>query len=143
MNKERRISSGDAGYTILEMVFVVVCVGIILAVTVPAFGGFIASSRLNGAQNELVGDLQYARSLAVRDRKTLHIEFTTDAYEIIETATDELIRRRELPRGVTCTASADPSFYPWGLSDATAITINSNGRARNVQLSSNGHVGHY
>lgn len=126
----------------LEMIFVVVCIGILLALTIPAFGSFIVSSRVNGISNQLMGDIHYTSSLAVRDRRTYHIEFTADAYEIKETATDELVRRREMPRGVTCAATDDPSFYPWGLADAVAITINGGGSAKNLQLSSNGHVGH-
>lgn len=143
MCTRRRITGKNAGYTLLEMVFVVVGLGIVLAITVPAFTGFIRSSRVAGATNELLGNLQYARSLAVRERKTFHIEFTTNAYEIKETATDEVVRRRDLPNGVTCTATADPSFYAWGLADAATITINGGSIAKNLVLSSNGHVGHY
>jgi Tfp pilus assembly protein FimT len=125
------------------MIFVIVALGIILAITVPAFTGFIRSSRVAGATNELLGNLQYARSLAVRERKTFYIEFTANAYEIKEAATDDVVRRREMPGGVTCAATADPNFYAWGLADAATITINGGSVAKNLVLSSNGHVSHY
>jgi prepilin-type N-terminal cleavage/methylation domain-containing protein len=139
----RKCIRDQHGFTMLEMIFVVVAIGIVLAITVPAFGNYIQSTRVAGATNELLGDLHFARSLAVRERRNHHIEFLTNAYEIKETATDAVVRRRELPRGVTCSATADPSFYAWGLTDATTITINGGRAARNLILSANGHVGHY
>jgi prepilin-type N-terminal cleavage/methylation domain-containing protein len=139
----RKHIRGQHGFTLLEMIFVVVAIGIVLAITVPAFGNFIRSSRVAGATNELLGDLHYTRSLAVGKRRNHHIEFSADAYEIKETATDEVIRRRELPKGVTCASTVDPSFYAWGLADAATITLNGGSTAKNLVLSPNGHVGHY
>jgi len=121
---------------------VVLCLGIILAISVPSFINFYRSNRVAGDANTLMGNIHYARSLAVRERKTFHIEFTAGKYEIKETATDEVRRTVDLADGVTCTASADPSFFAWGLADPVTITVDGGTTVKNLVLSANGHVGY-
>ena len=63
MNATRRLSR--AGFTIIELMVVVVLVAIVVALAVPSFRELIARNRLEGVASELVTDLQYARSEAV------------------------------------------------------------------------------
>ena len=140
---KRHYIRSEKGFSLLEMVFVVVVAGILMAAVIPGFRHFLGTQRLAGATNELVGDLHYARSLAVKKRRAFHIEFSADEYKIVETATAEVIRTRTLPNGYTFTASADPNFYPWGLTDAINVQIAHGGSTRNLTLSANGNVTHY
>jgi type IV fimbrial biogenesis protein FimT len=53
------------GFTIIELMIVIVVVAVLLTLAIPAFREFIARNRLEGVVSELVTDLQYARSEAV------------------------------------------------------------------------------
>lgn len=56
----------EKGITIIELMVALVVLAVLLAVGVPSFQSFTASSRLTTASNELVGSLALARSEAVR-----------------------------------------------------------------------------
>ena len=133
----------NKGFTAVEMAIVMVVLGTLIAIAVPSFSSFMRSHRVAGTSNELIGDMHYARSLAVSKRKTFHIEFTATEYKIVETATAEVIKTNQLPGGLNCVASADPSFYPWGIADPITVTISKGSKVRNLALSANGHVAHY
>ena len=134
---------GKKGFSLIEMSYVVFVAGIILAVVVPTFSKFVKGSRLNGASNELMADIHFARSMAVSKRKQFHIEFDAQEYRIVETATSKVVRTRTLPSYFNFSASANPNFYAWGLADPVNITISGVGRTKNVDLSANGSVSHY
>lgn len=55
----------SAGFTLIELMVVVVLAGVVLALAVPSFREVIARNRLEGVAGEFFTDLQYARSEAV------------------------------------------------------------------------------
>jgi Tfp pilus assembly protein FimT len=98
-------------------------IGLLTAIAVPAFTGYLRSSRLQGSRNQLISDIYYTRSLAIAQRKTFAIHFQDDQYQIVDTTNGTVVRTTPAAPGVTFAATADPNFYAWGLSDASDITI--------------------
>lgn len=131
------------GFTVIEMAYVLVVIGILTAIAVPSFSHFLKSSRLTGSSNQLIGDMQYARSMAIAKRRQMRIEFNGTEYQIVEVSTAQVVRTSTLPDGLTCVATADPNFYPWGLADAITVTISAGTATKNVALATNGRVDHY
>jgi len=67
--RPRRRPEGEAaqrGVTLIEVMAVVAIVAVLLALGVPSFREFVARNRLDGAAQELMTSLQYARSEAMR-----------------------------------------------------------------------------
>jgi type IV fimbrial biogenesis protein FimT len=66
MSKElsRRRSSG---YTMIELIMVIVIVAILASVAIPSFRYVTNSNRISSEVNGLLGDLQFARSEAVKE----------------------------------------------------------------------------
>jgi prepilin-type N-terminal cleavage/methylation domain-containing protein len=60
------------GFTIIELMTVLVIAGVLLVVAAPAFNDMLAKRRLEGHVNELVTDLAYAKSEAVQRNR--HVE---------------------------------------------------------------------
>lgn len=56
----------NSGFTLIELVVVMVLVAIVAAIAVPNFQGLIESNRLKSTTNNVLGILNYARSEAVR-----------------------------------------------------------------------------
>jgi type IV fimbrial biogenesis protein FimT len=59
---------GQTGFTLLELMLVVVLAGILLGIGVPAMGNFIRNARLTGAANDVMAGLHFTRSEAIKRR---------------------------------------------------------------------------
>jgi type IV fimbrial biogenesis protein FimT len=63
----------NSGYTMMELVMVVSLVGILAAIAIPGFRYVTVSNRIAGEVNGLLGDLQFARSEAVKEGQTVTV----------------------------------------------------------------------
>jgi prepilin-type N-terminal cleavage/methylation domain-containing protein len=126
MRCNRRIF-GRRGYTLVEMMIVVAIVGLLAAIAVPAFSGYLKRSRLQGSRNELMADIYYARSMAISRRNTFRIVFAAGQYQVVNTADGTVARTRTAPPGITFASTGDPNLYAWGLADAVDITVGGGG----------------
>ena len=55
-----------AGFSLIEMVTVLVMLGILAGIAAPSMRGMTAATKLERAREQLIGDLLYARMLAIR-----------------------------------------------------------------------------
>ena len=58
----------QSGFTLLELMAVVVIAGLLLGIGVPAMGDFIRNARITGAANDVMVGLHFARSEAIKRR---------------------------------------------------------------------------
>lgn len=123
MMKSKRLIGSHAGFTLIEMMIVVVIIGVLAGIMIPNILSYFQSQRVVGARSELMSDIAYARSLAIARRTTFQLVFTGPEYQIIQPGPNTVMRRREAPAGVTITADANPIFYPHGLADAANIVV--------------------
>jgi prepilin-type N-terminal cleavage/methylation domain-containing protein len=90
-----------AGYTVIELLFVMVVLGILLAITYIKVGPALERARVRGAAGVLATDLQYAQALAARYRTPM--VFTVDAaqktYQIADRGGANVYRRRNFGTG--------------------------------------------
>jgi prepilin-type N-terminal cleavage/methylation domain-containing protein len=70
----RKTSSND-GYTLLEMLVVIVLIGIVGAIAIPSWLAFIDILRLNTAQDEVYRAIRQAQSEATRSKVTWQASF--------------------------------------------------------------------
>jgi type IV fimbrial biogenesis protein FimT len=59
-------AAGQSGFTLIELIIVMILVGILVAIGIPSFSSITTSSRMSAESNTLLGDLQYARAEAAR-----------------------------------------------------------------------------
>jgi type IV fimbrial biogenesis protein FimT len=67
------LKNRNTGFTMFELIVVVMIVGILTAVGTPTFKYVTASNRIAAEVNGLLGDMQYARSLAVKEGQSVTI----------------------------------------------------------------------
>jgi len=137
-----RFKRSSKGFTLIETMVLVAIIGVLAGLTIPSFASYMARQKVNGATNQLMADIQYARSIAIARRTTFRMEFQADSYQIILPGPDDIIRDKTAPDGVTYNADTDPNFYAWGLSDACNIAVGNFKKTTNVSLLPNGTVTH-
>ena len=138
----KKISTRRNGFTLVEMVVTLSVMGLIAAITLPNFNGYLRHQRVIGMRNQLIADMYYARSLAISNRRTFAIRFQADRYVIVDTTNNKVARTIMTPSGVQVVAAGNANFYAWGLSDATNITLSGSSARTVVTLMPTGSVEH-
>lgn len=67
----------QSGFTVIELMIVIVIAGILLAIALPSFRDSIDRNRLRSITNTLYGDLQFAKSEAIKRNQPMIVDFTT------------------------------------------------------------------
>jgi type IV fimbrial biogenesis protein FimT len=68
----------QTGFTTVELLVTMVVIAILLAIGVPSYKYMTNSSRMSSEINGLLGDLQYARSEAIREGQTVSLCVSSD-----------------------------------------------------------------
>jgi type IV fimbrial biogenesis protein FimT len=142
------------GFTLVELMIVMVVMGIISAIASPNFRQFMAERRLNGAARMVLSDLMLARQQAVVKNNNFKVFFSTNHnYTILDdgnndgsAGTGETSTSRDIHQDyydVTFAATANPVFSPRGTSTGwTTVTLTSavTGGSKQVRVNLTGRV---
>jgi prepilin-type N-terminal cleavage/methylation domain-containing protein len=141
--------SARRGFTLAEMMMTLSVSSIVLAIVARPATSYVNHTHANRAAIVLAGDLDLARSTAVRQREPVRIAFdsASASYTISSRNSGAVLRRREL--GVASdfkltTVSFSPAaidVFPSGVSSAAlTVTMGGNGFTRTVTMSRIGMV---
>lgn len=78
----------EAGFTLLELLVVIIIVGIMSALAAPSFSSFVANNRISSATNDLIADLMLARGTASTNGKHAVVCPSTDGTSCSTTVSD-------------------------------------------------------
>lgn len=84
------------GFTLANLMAVILIVGSEAIVVFPRINDFIANHRLNNAAREVWQDMHRARLLAIKEKGTIRVEFDHNSYKVVRVATGEIAFRRNL-----------------------------------------------
>ena len=147
MNRIARIG----GYTLIEMVLVIVIAGIVTSFGVVRLAPALEHANVRAAANVVAGDLQYAQILAVRYRKPIAVivASSTKQYLIRDRADPSIVYRTRLLGPdtdfgldeLTFSPSTSVELFPNGLARETVVmTLGLHGFQRNVRLTRAGQI---
>jgi len=111
------------GFTLAEMMIVILVIGLMAAITAPPLFRFMQSNRLQTNTDRIVADLQYARSLSISNGRILRFSATEAGYQLTDPLSGQLLREKNFPRGLELDAAVTVDFFPWGMADATVLTL--------------------
>jgi len=69
----------QGGFTLIELMFTIVIVGVLLALSGPNLRDFMRNSRITSSANDLLGDLHVARTEAIKRRQTVTLCASSNA----------------------------------------------------------------
>lgn len=81
MQSRRHVKRVQDGFTLVELMVVLVVFGIVVFVGVPQFNSFIANQQAKTAAQQLYSSLTYARSEAIRSNGVAAVEPSEDGWE--------------------------------------------------------------
>jgi len=118
-------TTGTAGFTLIEMLVVIVILGLLIAISAPGIDGILRSTRLSAAADDVRNFLSSAQQLAVAQ----NVEVEVRLYESVSgTAVDDTPRVRRLRTLVLRTSDmgVEGDYKPEGvalkLDDSMAIS---------------------
>ena len=113
------------GFTLIEILIVVVLVGIILGVAIPRVGTSVRQDRVQRAAMVTQGMLDEAALFAARRRTPVNVTVSGSWLEVRDRATGTVLRRRSFGAGQELNANL-------AISPNTGITIFPNGRSNSA-----------
>ena len=88
--------TNERGFTLVEVLIGAMIMAIIAAFAAPQFGNTLRAYRLNGATKVLWGDLHKARLMAIKENRSIRVDFSGTSYNIVRVNTGEVMFSRNL-----------------------------------------------
>lgn len=143
---------GERGFTFIEMAIVLAMMAVIIGISVPTISGALSHYRLNTASQCLISDLHLARQLALKENRSVRVNFTSQRnyqierqvglqWELVQTAVD--FSNEHSRKGVLFTAVPAPVVFDYmGRTGQAASVGLVNGRGENttIQISTTGRI---
>ena len=146
---DRRIAASVTGYSLVEILVVLVISLILITVAFPRLRPGLVRAKVNSAANVVASDLQYAQVLAVRRRRpvALIVAASTRQYVIRDLETGDTLRTRNLGQDneygieVLTASPSSNEMFPNGLARTTMeLTLTLQDYSRTVKLTRAGQV---
>lgn len=111
----------QSGFTLIELMLVVIVLGTMIAMSVPTMKGFRQSYDLRSASENVAGQITLARqkAMATDSMQTIHFSLNYQSCDYHIHNGTELAPKWNLPNGIT--------FY-WGAGTENEFRMRSNGR---------------
>jgi prepilin-type N-terminal cleavage/methylation domain-containing protein len=139
-NQHRKILPGRKGFTLVEMMIVIVIIGVLSSVSVPPMFRYVASRRLQSNTDRMTSDMQYARSVAVTNAKIITFSATESGYTLSDALSGDVLRNVQFDEGVAMEADNSVNFFPWGMADDGVFTLSSGSGSYKISLLPTGVV---
>lgn len=138
--KLRGRSGFRAGFSLVEMMMVVLLLGIVASIATPPMVKYLQSSRMQTQADQLAADLQYARTLSIANGVILQFASTEAGYVLRNPGDGTIYRTKNFEGGMELAAAQTTFFFPWGMADATTFTMNGHGQTREINVLPTGIV---
>ena len=144
------LKSDRKGYSLIEMMTVIVVLGIMLAMAILSIAPNIEHAKVRNAANVLSGDLQYAQTLAMKNGRPIAVvvQSATQQYQVRDRdSASAVYRNRSLGDGTDFSLdqfTSSPSsveIFPNGVvRETTTFTLGLHGYTRQIKITKAGQI---
>ena len=142
MNAVRQGFKSTRGFTLLEILVVMVIAGLMIALVPPLFSGAVSGTKLKASARDLAVVLRETRSQAImrNSEQLVHLDLETAHYRVgnakPQTLPGEVVMAVELITGANVEKMAQHvvRFFPDGSTSGELITLSGGKRAYHLQL---------
>ena len=150
MRRHGGLTWGHAGFSLVELLVLLVVVGALFSLSLPAFMSYYKSAQVRAAASVIAAHLNQARQLAIQQnqRVCVHITSTAMHYALgscagavwVGPGTDAT-GKIPAPGGIALTTTADPVFtYLGAAAPAATVTVIHGSASLSVIVSASGRV---
>ena len=135
-----RIVKKNSGFTLIELMVVIVVIGIFVAIGVPNFMSWLPKYRLKSAVRDLYSNMQLAKMTAVKSNQNCTVTYSTDPDQyVLGGALSKTVVLEDYGSGVNFNGPGNETFA------VTTITFNSRGTSNSgyAYLSNSGNTAYY
>ena len=133
------------GFTLIEIMLVLAVIGILAIVTVPKYQSVMDHYNLEASAQIVVGQLRYAKQLAMDQRKEIYLAMGKTTVEVLDSSNIEYGGLQALDSGVNFDSSTAESNglkinadkakgLPYLVYDARGFVVNSAGSSGNIDI---------
>ncbi|TLS73665.1 type II secretion system protein GspH [Mariprofundus erugo] len=129
------------GFTLLEVMIVIMIIGVMAAVAVPAYSTWRANQAVSSAQQTLLAQLKQARVLAVSENRSVSVTFTSTSYtfDANMSGTCDVCRNEQVNLGrfagnLTLSPTTTRTFSSRGTANSGTITLTAGSSSRDITI---------
>ena len=135
-----RLPTNKRGFTLVEIMVLVGIVGLMAAIAVPSFNGYMRANRIDVTVDQIASDVALARSIAVSEGRVMRFIGEADGYVISDPGSGRVIRNRVFDGAVRLQADVTVNIFPWGAADAATLNLDNGNQVRQIQILPTGMV---
>ena len=134
-------NSWSSGFSLIELVMIVLVLGIVLAFAIPNLAGFTRTHALRGSVEAIAADLRYARERAIAQNCEVQVHYhalsanTNWHYHVYPPAGGTVTWGGKFKNGVSLQSAGSPWFTPDGRSKSSATIVLSDVRGNRDTVS--------
>jgi len=128
------------GYTLIELVFVIVVIMLVAVIVIPRMGlPFTVKMKVYTASKKLVSNLRYTRRLAITNNENYRLQVDSSAkeYEIYDAGDNQVGNTETIDSSITVSGDKDFIFEAFGNASAasdTGISLSADGNQYNITV---------